>query len=226
MREQPAAQCGPRSPATRQADVVIVGAGMSGLWAAHHLTNARPDLRVVVLEAQHVGCGASGRNGGWLSQLVPGNRTHYAAAPTGADGVARLQQAMLDGITGVVRVATEHGLRHRCPPWWQPRGRDEQGRPRPSRSAPCGRSPPRPRRRACPSRLSPTEVATRIDVRRCDRRAPLSRRHPDQPGEARRRPRVDAGSSAAWSSTSRRPWTPSSRAASSPDRASFVHPRS
>jgi glycine/D-amino acid oxidase-like deaminating enzyme len=92
------------------ADVVIVGAGMSGLWAAHHVLSVRPDLSVVVLDAEHVGYGASGRNGGWLSQLIPGNRSHYAAGPTGAGGVQRLQQAMLDGITGVVRVAGEYGL--------------------------------------------------------------------------------------------------------------------
>lgn len=96
--------------ADAEADVVVIGAGMSGLWTAHHLTNTRPDLRVIVLEAEHVGFGASGRNGGWLSQLIPGNRTHYAAGPAGPEGVARLQQAMLDGITDVVRVAGEHGL--------------------------------------------------------------------------------------------------------------------
>jgi glycine/D-amino acid oxidase-like deaminating enzyme len=108
-------QLGPRPAraplaADVDADVVVVGAGLSGLWAAHHLLSARPDLRIVVLEGEHVGYGASGRNGGWLSQLIPGNRTIYAAGPTGPQGVQRLQQSMLDGITGVVRVAGEYGL--------------------------------------------------------------------------------------------------------------------
>jgi glycine/D-amino acid oxidase-like deaminating enzyme len=92
------------------ADVAIVGAGLSGLWAAYHLTEMRPDLRIVVLEQRHVGYGASGRNGGWLSQLIPGDRARYAAGPTGAEGVARLQQAMLEGITAVVSVAERHGI--------------------------------------------------------------------------------------------------------------------
>lgn len=44
-------------------DVVIVGAGFTGLSAAYHL--ARAGTRVVVLDANGVGWGASGRNGGF-----------------------------------------------------------------------------------------------------------------------------------------------------------------
>ena len=51
----------------RQADVCIVGAGFTGLWAAYYLKRAAPELEVVMLEREFAGFGASGRNGGWLS---------------------------------------------------------------------------------------------------------------------------------------------------------------
>jgi glycine/D-amino acid oxidase-like deaminating enzyme len=47
------------------ADVAIVGGGFTGLWTAVRLLESRPDLRVVVLEMEAVGFGASGRNGGF-----------------------------------------------------------------------------------------------------------------------------------------------------------------
>ncbi|WP_369990744.1 NAD(P)/FAD-dependent oxidoreductase [Pseudomonas xanthosomatis] len=54
-----------------QADVVIVGAGYTGLWTAYYLLKADPSLNVVLLEKREVGFGASGRNGGWASAIFP-----------------------------------------------------------------------------------------------------------------------------------------------------------
>jgi glycine/D-amino acid oxidase-like deaminating enzyme len=55
----------PALPGDRQADVAIVGAGFGGLWTAYYLLRAKLSLRVVVVEAETAGFGASGRNGGW-----------------------------------------------------------------------------------------------------------------------------------------------------------------
>ena len=46
------------------ADLCIVGGGFTGLWTAILVKRARPELDVVVLEADTCGAGASGRNGG------------------------------------------------------------------------------------------------------------------------------------------------------------------
>lgn len=50
-----------------KADVCIVGGGFAGLWTAEALTASEPGLRVVLLEQDIVGGGASGRNGGFVS---------------------------------------------------------------------------------------------------------------------------------------------------------------
>ena len=55
----------------RDVDVAIIGAGFTGLWTALALVRRDPTLRVVVLEADVAGAGASGRNGGWASALYP-----------------------------------------------------------------------------------------------------------------------------------------------------------
>ncbi|WP_375307212.1 FAD-dependent oxidoreductase [Bradyrhizobium sp. A11] len=49
----------------QQADVVIIGAGYTGLSAAHHI--AKSGLAPIVLEANRPGWGASGRNGGVIT---------------------------------------------------------------------------------------------------------------------------------------------------------------
>jgi glycine/D-amino acid oxidase-like deaminating enzyme len=60
-----------------EADVAIVGAGYTGLWTAYYLKRARPQLEVVVLEREHAGYGASGRNGGWVSGFFSGPARVY-----------------------------------------------------------------------------------------------------------------------------------------------------
>ncbi len=61
---------GPRRAAARgrrRVDVAVIGGGFTGLWSALALLDADPSMRVAVLEAEQVGFGASGRNGGFCS---------------------------------------------------------------------------------------------------------------------------------------------------------------
>jgi glycine/D-amino acid oxidase-like deaminating enzyme len=82
-------------------DVVIVGAGFTGLWSAYYLKALQPDLRVVVLEAEVAGFGPSGRNGGWASSMVAGSWSAYRSTP---DLVARATRETVTGVDEIGRV--------------------------------------------------------------------------------------------------------------------------
>lgn len=92
-----------------QADVAIVGAGYTGLWTAYYLKKAEPHLRIVVLEKEFAGFGASGRNGGWLTGALAGSPERYAETH-GPDAAKRLQRAMFETIDEVIRVAAAEGI--------------------------------------------------------------------------------------------------------------------
>lgn len=94
----------PRLGTTVDADVCIVGAGLTGLWTSYYLKKYDPSLRVVLLEARFPGFGASGRNGGWLTNSVTGGVAQYVASH-GRDAAIRQQAAMNAAVAEVVRVA-------------------------------------------------------------------------------------------------------------------------
>jgi glycine/D-amino acid oxidase-like deaminating enzyme len=91
------------------ADVSIVGAGLTGLWTAYYLKKAAPAIRVVVCEAEFAGFGASGRNGGWLSGLLPGSREQYAAV-SGKPAVLALQRELFAAVDQVAQVCRDEGI--------------------------------------------------------------------------------------------------------------------
>ena len=94
----------PALPGDLDVDVAVVGAGYTGLWTAYYLKRADPSLRVVVLEREVAGFGASGRNGGWCSALFPASVAWLAARYGEERAVAqhRAMQATLDEIAQVV----------------------------------------------------------------------------------------------------------------------------
>jgi glycine/D-amino acid oxidase-like deaminating enzyme len=97
-------------PGPEEADVCIVGAGYTGLWTAYYLKGARPDLRVVVLEAAFAGFGASGRNGGWVTAESVGSRERYARGPSGTAGVRALESALRAAVAEVEQVCTAESI--------------------------------------------------------------------------------------------------------------------
>jgi len=84
-------------------DVCITGAGFTGLWTAYYLARSHPELSIVVLEAETVGFGASGRNGGWASALFPLSATALASRYGDEDAV-RMRRAMIDTVDEIRRV--------------------------------------------------------------------------------------------------------------------------
>jgi glycine/D-amino acid oxidase-like deaminating enzyme len=90
----------PAFTGSTQLDVAIVGAGFTGLWTALYLRLADPTLRIAVFEAEVAGFGASGRNGGWASALLPMSFDTIASSSTRADALAmfRLMQDAVDEV--------------------------------------------------------------------------------------------------------------------------------
>jgi glycine/D-amino acid oxidase-like deaminating enzyme len=101
----------PGLPGDLRADVVVVGAGLTGLWTAYYLLRERPGLDVVVLEAETAGFGASGRNGGWCSALFPAGPSKLAALPGSSRALVLAQhRAMRATVDEVLDVARAEGI--------------------------------------------------------------------------------------------------------------------
>lgn len=96
----------PRDPldGDTTADVVVVGAGLTGLWTAYYLLEADPALDVLVVEQAVAGYGASGRNGGWCSALFPVS-AEALARRHGEEAARSMRAAMRDTVVEVGGVA-------------------------------------------------------------------------------------------------------------------------
>jgi len=96
-------------PGSTTADVCIIGAGFSGLWTAYHLKRARPTLEVVLLEREFAGFGASGRNGGWLTDRFAAPSSQIEAVH-GHDAALALRQGMAATVDEVVAICAEQEI--------------------------------------------------------------------------------------------------------------------
>jgi len=101
----------------READVLVVGGGYTGMWTAWYARALEPEARVVLLEAEEVcGRGPSGRNGGfcnamWLSLASMRDRW-------GAEGALATAHAAQAAVGRIERFCEEHEV----DAWFRPAG--------------------------------------------------------------------------------------------------------
>ncbi len=105
------------------ADLLVVGAGYTGLWTALHAAQRNPSQKVVLVDAERVGWAASGRNGGFVdASLTHGAANGKTRWPNEIDMLEAMGSENLDGMqadiaqlgldvdwqrTGMLSVATE-----------------------------------------------------------------------------------------------------------------------
>src|SRR5439155_23820343 len=93
---------------TVETDVCIIGAGYTGLSTALHL--AEPGVRVVVLEAEEVGFGGSGRNAGHCTPTFHFHPIPRVRRMLGEPWAQRLIERQTNAANLVGRLILEHGI--------------------------------------------------------------------------------------------------------------------
>lgn len=108
LAELPAREPEPPLRGTAEADLCIVGGGFTGLWAALHAKADDPGRDVVLLEAETIGFGASGRNGGFaIGSLTHGLENGLARF---GDEIELLERLRRENMAGLVADLERHGI--------------------------------------------------------------------------------------------------------------------
>src|SRR3954453_4348876 len=99
-----------------RADVVVVGGGYTGMWAAWHLKRLEPGAEVALLEADLCGNGPSGRNGGFVNELwfsLPTLRRGF-----GDEAARAVARAATESVADIGRWCSEQEV----DAWWRAGG--------------------------------------------------------------------------------------------------------
>ncbi|WP_152223286.1 FAD-binding oxidoreductase [Pseudomonas sp. SCB32] len=89
-------------------DVAIIGGGFVGLWTSLRLLELDPKCRIVILERDICGGGASGRNGGFVMSWWP--KISSLVAQCGQEEALRLARASEANIAEIGKFCEEHGI--------------------------------------------------------------------------------------------------------------------
>ncbi|WP_017573070.1 NAD(P)/FAD-dependent oxidoreductase, partial [Nocardiopsis halotolerans] len=90
------------------ADLVVVGAGFSGLWTALLAKERDPDRDVVLVEARTAGWAASGRNGGFCAASL--THGHDNGAERWPEEIGELERQGHANLDGIQRAVEDHGI--------------------------------------------------------------------------------------------------------------------
>jgi glycine/D-amino acid oxidase-like deaminating enzyme len=90
-------------------DVCIVGAGYTGMWAAHFLKEAEPALDVQLIESEWAGAGASGHNDGYsMTTLDMG--LHDLVSKQGPERGGAAHEAVAHSVVEIGEFCEQHGV--------------------------------------------------------------------------------------------------------------------
>jgi glycine/D-amino acid oxidase-like deaminating enzyme len=92
----------------RSADVVVIGGGYTGMWAAWQVKALEPSAEVVLLEADVCGRGPSGRNGGFCNVMwfsLPNMRDRW-----GDERALAVARAARDAVRGIEAFCRDEGV--------------------------------------------------------------------------------------------------------------------
>lgn len=106
LAPQPPAQ--PSLSENSVCELLIVGGGFTGLWAALQAKERKPEIDIILVEKTFVGDGASGRNGGFLNaSLAHGETNTDYQFPGEADKLYQLGQ---QNITELLASLEKYGI--------------------------------------------------------------------------------------------------------------------
>jgi len=91
-----------------QCELLIVGGGFTGLWAALQAKERKPDADIILIEQTFVGDGASGRNGGFLSSSIAHGETNTEARFPGE--AAEIDALGTQNITELLETLERYGI--------------------------------------------------------------------------------------------------------------------
>ncbi|OSC96675.1 FAD dependent oxidoreductase [Trametes coccinea BRFM310] len=111
----PLAKEGSEGPLTADADIAIIGSGITGVSAAYHLSrllaqagNTERSLKIVILEARDFCSGATGRNGGHLTANFFAEFVAYSAL-FGVDDARRAIALEQRTVSEIIKLVEEAG---------------------------------------------------------------------------------------------------------------------